>query len=421
MESHYTTVKSMENGQTKVLIAEDLRTSRMIITRLLRRWGFTPVECENGLEAQEALAAPDGPRIAILDWVMPERTGPEVCRWIVEDLDAFVYTIMLTSKTEREDMLAGLSAGAHAYISKPADPIELETWIRVGLRITEYERELASKNDEVRRYAEQMEFLAEERARQLVHADRMVTLGTMSAGIAHEINNSATMLSGNVQTLERFWPVVSDSLAPLRDTADVDSRVGFIIDEVPAILKGMRNGVVRISKIVKGLKTFAHREETDDLEPTDINACILSSIELCENALKRTATIDLQLADGLPTTLATPHQMEQVFVNVIVNACDAIRPQGPGTITITSRLEDGHLIVVTFEDTGPGIPPEIMEKIWDPFYTTKGVGKGTGLGLSISLGIIESHEGNYIAENVPNGGARFTVILPVRGQDEESE
>ncbi|MCF6286175.1 MAG: ATP-binding protein, partial [Candidatus Hydrogenedentes bacterium] len=397
---------TMENTKTKVLIAEDLRTSRMIIERLLTRWGFEPVLCEDGLQAQEALAKPDGPRIAILDWMMPGKTGPEICAWIGKELDAFVYTILLTSKTEREDMLIGLTAGAHAYITKPTDPTELEAQIKVGLRILGYESELAYKSEELRRYATQMETLAEDRARQLVHADRMVTLGTMSAGIAHEINNSATLLSGNVQTLEKFWPVVQQSLEQSAGESGADSRLDFILEEVPNILGGMRKGVVRISKIVKGLKTYSHREKSDDLEPVQINDAIHSSLELCENALKRTATTKLKLASDLPEVMAAAHQLEQVFVNMIVNACDAMRPKAPGEITVTTRHEDDEIVVV-FEDTGPGIPAEILEKIWDPFYTTKGIGKGTGLGLSISLGIIDNHGGSYRVENRDEGGARF--------------
>jgi two-component system NtrC family sensor kinase len=403
----------MENFATRVLIAEDLKTSRMVLERMLQKWGYEVIGCENGLEAQEVLARPDGPRIAILDWVMPGLTGPELCKWITRDLGSFVYTILLTGKDKQDDLIEGLTAGAHAYIKKPAQPDELATYIRVAERVIGYEHEIAEKNRELTRYATQMEALAEERARQLVHADRMVTLGVMSAGIAHEINNSTTMLSGNVQTLERIWPVVREALANASASTANDDQLAFILEEVPNILSGMRSGVSRVTKIVKGLKTFAHRDEHADMEPCQLNDSILASVDLCENALKRTASVELKLDATLPVTMATRHQMEQVFVNMIVNACDAIRPTAPGTITITSRFV-GDRIIIVFEDTGPGIPEEIMAKIWDPFYTTKGVGKGTGLGLSISLGIIESHSGTYTVENKTQGGARFTISLPLR-------
>lgn len=403
----------MSDSKIKVLIAEDLRSSRLVVERMLLKWGYEPVTCENGLEAKEAIARPDGPRIAILDWIMPEMTGPEVCHWIASEFGTFVYTILLTSKGDQEALIEGLTRGAHAFITKPAKPAELVTYIRVGERIVAYEQELALKNAELARYAAQMEVLAEERARQLVHADRMVTLGVMSAGIAHEVNNSTTMLSGNVQTLERFWPLVEDAVVQTMDRGAADERIPFILEEVPRILAGMRNGVGRVTKIVRGLKTFAHRDENADMERCQINDSIHTAIELCENALKRTARVELQLAPNLPETMATRHQLEQVFVNMIVNACDAIRPMAPGVITIRS-LREGKCIIIVFEDTGPGIPEEIMAKIWDPFYTTKGVGKGTGLGLSISLGIIENHGGTYAVENGPKGGARFTIRLPLR-------
>ena len=334
-------LSNMDAPKTKILIAEDLRSSRLVVERLLQKWGYEPIPCEDGAAAQRALAQPDGPRIAILDWVMPEMSGPEVCQWIVNELKVFVYTILLTSKTEQEDLIEGLTQGAHAFITKPAKPAELETYIRVGERIVEYETVLAQKNLELERYAVQMEDLAEERARQLVHADRMVTLGVMSAGIAHEINNSTTMLSGNVQTLERFWPVVQESLAAGATEGGSDDRLPFILEEVPNILAGMRSGVSRVTKIVKGLKTYAHRDENEDMAPCQVNDSIKASVELCENALKRTATVSFQLDPDLPEILAARHQLEQVFVNMIVNACDAIRPNAPGLITVTTQTEAG--------------------------------------------------------------------------------
>ncbi len=405
-----------EDDRIKVLIAEDVPSLRLVIVRLLTEWGFEAIPCGDGLAAQEALAKPNGPRIAILDWVMPHKSGPEVCEWITNELNTFVYTIILTGKTKQDDLFAGLTAGAHAYITKPADPEELHARLKVGLRFVNYEAELAQKNEELQRYATQMELLAEERAKQLVHADRMVTLGTMSAGIAHEINNSTALLSGNVQTLQKFWPVMEKAMREAAQPNEENFQLNFILEEVPNVLTGMRSGIVRISKIVKSLKTYAHRGATNEQEATQINDCIHSALDLCENALKRTTSIELHLAEDLPAVLAAPQQIEQVFVNMIVNACDSIRPTGPGVITITTTQRSGD-VIICFEDTGEGIPPDVLEKIWDPFYTTKGIGKGTGLGLSISLGILESHGGTYHAENRSQGGARFNLTLPAMETD----
>lgn len=399
-------------AKTKVLIADDLRTSRLIIKNLLDHWGYEAVACEDGLAAKEAIAAPDGPRVAILDWVMPGMTGPEICKWILEEFNSFVYTILLTSRNEQQDLIDGLSAGANAYITKPARPAELETWIRVGHRMVNYEMELARRNEELQAYAIQMETLAEERARQLVHADRMVTLGTMSAGIAHEINNSTTMLSGNVQTLERFWPAIQDSLSHLAPDSPVDERLPFILEETPALLAGMRTGIVRITKIVQSLRTFARRDDSVEFVECQVNDRILSTLQLCENALKRTAEVQLNLDPTLPGIMASPHGLEQVFANLVVNACDAMRPTAPGVLSISSR-RDREWVVLTFEDTGTGISDEVMARMWDPFYTTKEPGKGTGLGLSVSLGIIKAHGGSYTVENRKSGGARFVITLPV--------
>lgn len=399
-------------SHTKVLIADDLRSSRLNIQKLLEHWGYEPVPCEDGLAARDALATPGGPRIAILDWVMPGMTGPEVCKWIAEELGTFVYTIFLTSKSDQQDLVAGLTAGAQAYLTKPARPAELETWIRVGLRMVSYEQRLAEQNERLRDYGQRMESLAEERARQLAHASRMATLGTMSASIAHEINNSTAMLSGNVQTLEKFWPVVREALATRAGTPGADDRLDFILEETAAVLAGMRGGVGRISKIVRSLRTFSRREDNSDFVPCQINECLHAAADVCENARDGGITLEWRLDPALPQTVASGHALEQVFANFIVNACDAMRPQGGGSLTIRTWREHNH-ILIAFEDTGPGIDRENMENIWNPFYTTKGPGEGTGLGLSISLDIIKDHDGRCEVENRSEGGARFTVRLPL--------
>jgi len=397
-------------SRTKILIADDLRSSRMNIQKLLEHWGYAPVPCEDGLAAKAALEAPDGPRVAILDWVMPGMTGPEVCQWIADHMDVFVYTILLTSKAEQGDMVAGLTAGAQAYLTKPARPAELETWIRVGLRMVAYEQRLAAQNGLLREYAQRMEYLAEERARQLAHAGRMATLGTMSAGIAHEINNSIALLSGNVQTLERFWPVARSAITGA-EPVDAE-RLTFVMEETEKVLAGMRAGVGRVVRIVRGLRTFSRREDGAEFAPCQINDRLRAAAEVCAGALDSSIALSWDLDAELPETMASGHALEQVFANFVVNACDAMRPHGGGSLTVRTARSGGSILIL-FEDSGPGIAEENMENIWNPFYTTKGPGEGTGLGLSISLDIIKDHDGACVAENRSEGGARFTIRLPL--------
>jgi len=280
------------------------------------------------------------------------------------------------------------------------------------------ELEIKEKNRQVQEYATRMEALAEERAKQLVHADRMVRLGVMSAGIAHEVNNPATFISSNVGVLTQFWTVLEPLLRRSLDEAGETQRMRmeFILDEFPKVLAGIGSGVERITHIVKSLKTFSHQGKIDK-EPTDINLCVQQSLEVFHAANKKFVTIRQDLAEGLPRIVADSRQLVQVLVNLLSNAADAMEPKGQGDIAISTCRRDDR-IVIAVADTGPGIPPDKLNTIWDPFFTTKPVGKGTGLGLSISFNIIKAHGGSITAGNRAEGGAQFVIDLPVPTENE---
>lgn len=403
----------------RVLIADDDAVQIVLLERTLTRWGYEVTVCRDGASAYEALAAPDGPRLAILDWIMPGLSGLDVCRKLHEDASRpFTYLMLLTSKTQKEDLVRGLEAGAHDFVTKPFEPSELRSRVSVGARIIEYEAALAEKNAQLARYATQMEELAEARAKQLVHADRMATLGTMAAGIAHEINNPASFISGNAQTVARFWGPIESLLQSDAARAHPDAeRFAFIREEMPQALASIRNGVKRIARIVKGLKVFA-RQDVGERGPCDLNHCVAQALELCHNRLKRTVAVEQTLDASIPSIQADAQQIEQVLVNLFVNAADAMDAHGGGTLHVSTAAEDGAL-AVRVTDTGPGIPADKLADIWAPFYTTKELGRGTGLGLSISKEIIEGHGGTITAENRPEGGALFCIRLPAAGSEKE--
>lgn len=226
-----------ETNQTKVLIADDLRSSRLNIQNLLRHWGYDPVPCEDGLAAREALAAPDGPRIAILDWVMPGMTGPEVCKWIAEELGSFVYTILLTGKSEQGDLIEGLTAGAHTFITKPARPAELQTWIRVGLRMVDYEKELARKSDDLGDYAGQVEALA-----------------GLGSGLGTEIRLATDNLLDHLRALDRCWSQAQVHAGDLRpETPGTELH-----EEGQRHLDALHRGLDRLLLVAGKLETFKH-------------------------------------------------------------------------------------------------------------------------------------------------------------------
>jgi two-component system NtrC family sensor kinase len=393
----------------KILSADDDLTSRMLLKANLARWGYEVVSVEDGTQAWERLVADPGLRFAILDWMMPGSDGIDVCRRLADNaLGRFVYTILLTSRAEKKDIVAGLEAGAHDFLSKPFNPAELRSRVQVGCRILEYEKNLANANHRLEVYATEMENLAETRARQLAHSERLATLGTMSAGIAHEINNPAAFISGNAQTLERFWQVIQDHVD--WEHGEDPEKLEFIRTETPHILKGIQEGVGRISSIVKGLKSFSSRD-AGTLSDCSVNGVIGSALALFSNLPKARMAIVQDLQQDLPDVRGNAQELEQVFINLFVNAAQAIPKNRTGTLIVRTWLHDKS-VYTAVEDDGPGIPGDTLGKIWDPFFTTKSVGEGTGLGLAITLGIIERHSGQIVAENRPEGGARFLLRLP---------
>lgn len=400
----------------RVLIADDDATSRIILERLLPQWGYHVTTTCDGLEAWETIRTARTPLITVLDWLMPGLTGPDVCKKIVErESGPFVYMVILTGKTKESDKIEGLNSGAHAFVQKPYDPLELASCLAVGRRVIDYESKLREQNAQLQDYAEHMEALADERARQLAHADRMATVGMLGAGVAHEINNPATFISGNAQTLQQAWHLIERKLQEGMKIVDSDTeQLEFVLDQAPKMLEGIREGVRRIRRITDTLKGFA-RQGSGQKELFHIHEVVEKALELCHNALKYKVSVHTQLDDTLPPIEGDRQQIEQVLVNLIINAAHAMEERSQSNLHI-AMWRDSDRIQLTVEDDGPGFPPDVDGKIFDPFFTTKEAGVGTGLGLSISQSIVEEHAGTIAAENREPSGARFTIRLPIAAE-----
>ena len=390
----------------RVLIAEDDLTSQLMLRAFLRKCGYEVDAVSDGEEAWNRFQEPDAPQLAVIDWMMPKMNGPDLCRKLrAQERPDPLYLIILTSKGDRRDIIAGLEAGADDYIPKPYDNDELRVRLEVGARLLESE-------EKVRHYAEKMEKLAEERARQLVHAERLATLGALSAGIAHEINNPLSFIAGNLHTQTAMWKHIEPCLRSCLENGVGDAgKLAFILKEMPDIFDGMANGVNRVNVIVKGLKGYSRKEE-EGFSACNVNKCVEEALLIMHNALKHRVSVIKSLSDSLPKVRARAQQLAQVLINLTSNASDALEKTDDAELRITTLTENGKVKVLV-EDNGPGIPPEKLNNIFDAFFTTKPRDKGTGLGLSISKGIMDEHGGELIAENRPEGGARFIMILPV--------
>jgi two-component system NtrC family sensor kinase len=226
----------------------------------------------------------------------------------------------------------------------------------------------------------------------LLHSEKMSLMGKVVAGIAHELNNPLTIMIGNIQ---------------LMMTRELNEK------NVQSLTR-IKDGADRASKIVKNLLTFA-RQEKPERKPVDVNVILNKVLEFRQYELKvSNIEVGMELEPELPETTADPHQLQQVFLNLIVNAEQAmIDAHGKGLLRLSTRSEAGKILIFISDD-GPGIPREHLPRIFDPFFTTKPVGKGTGLGLSICQGIIGEHGGRIDVESTTGRGTTFIIELPVQ-------
>ena len=255
---------------------------------------------------------------------------------------------------------------------------------------------------------------------QLVQSEKMASLGRLVAGVAHELNNPISFVLGNVMALRRYAGRLHTYIEAVNacDCAHTprmaelrrELRIDRIMEDMAPLLDGMIEGAERTSDIVDGLKRFSAVDRQADE--------VFNLTEVVQRALRwvtRSAPPKLEVRVELPPSLplvGSSGQMQQVIMNLIQNACDAMADSRSPRLEVRAATDGGAAVVLTVADNGPGIPPENMARLFDPFFTTKPVGQGTGLGLSISYGIVERHGGRLTAANRPEGGAEFTLRLP---------
>jgi two-component system NtrC family sensor kinase len=308
----------------------------------------------------------------------------------------------------------------------PFTPRDLEHAARIADLVAIVVENAALHEEERRRIAELSELnrKLEQAQGQLLQSEKMASIGQLAAGVAHEINNPVGYIASNLNTLKGYvdsliemvdlYAVSEASLAAnpeiLKLIRSAKERIDFdfVRGDVQNLVKESLQGVERVRKIVADLKEFSHVDRAE-WQVADLHAGIDSTLNIVWNELKYKAEV-VKDYGALPPVECIPSQLNQVFMNLLVNAAQAIDSRG--TITIrTARQGEG--VAVTIEDTGRGMSPEVQKRIFEPFFTTKPVGQGTGLGLSLSYGIVQRHHGRITVQSAPGKGSAFTVWLPL--------
>lgn len=396
----------------RILLADDDPLTLRLLKNTLRRSHYETVLARDGQKAFHILTHPPVPEVALLDWMLPGLDGIEICRRLRAQKDAsFVYIILLISHDRLKNVTAGLDAGANDYMTKPFDKDELKSRIAVGFRVVDYENSRKVANDKLLQYSHDLKHLTQERVQQLVQADRMISLGTMAAGIAHEINNPLTIVQGNIGLLKHFWQ--QSGQAAYQEVLDHSAAQDIRQPELKEIWEMIENSekaVKRLRDIVDGMRSFAHGQggKVTVLDPVD---CLRDAVQICLPKTKHLCKVKLELQEVPFQVKANPVQITQVLVNLLSNAADALAGTTRPSITATIGHAKRQLLI-SLHDNGPGIPPDALDKVWSPSFTTKPVGQGTGLGLSISHKIAEEHYGELRVVSPPGAGTTFTLLLP---------
>jgi two-component system NtrC family sensor kinase len=284
--------------------------------------------------------------------------------------------------------------------------------------LTERNQVLESERDEQKALVRRLE----EAHNQLLQSEKMASIGQLAAGVAHEINNPIGYVNSNLQSLGSYV----DDLLRVIDAAAVaemapESRAAFeavcrevdldfLREDLAAMLAESREGIDRVRHIVQDLKDFSHADE-GNFAWADLHHGIDSTLNIVANEVKYKADVVRDFGE-LPQVECIPSQLNQVFMNLLVNAAQAMPSEKRGRITIRTRRE-GESAVLEFSDDGSGIPEENLKRIFDPFFTTKPIGKGTGLGLSLSYGIVQKHHGDISVTSTVGAGTCFRIELPI--------
>jgi signal transduction histidine kinase len=377
--------------------------------------------------------------IIIMDVVMSGMGGLELLKEVRKDasMDG-VQVIMLT--TEAEYMRESFNCGADDFIRKPIEPVELQSRIKALVKtrknfmlVGEMNRQLFLKNQELVKLNE----LLNGTQLNIIQNEKMASIGELAAGVAHEINNPLGFVKSNIETLNSFLKKLMTVIGVYRmgrdglmcspdgscvgyirnvTEAEKKYKLDFIIAELEPLFDDLQEGITRVTKIVSTLTSFAHTSMDGEHVLNSVNSIIEESLLIIRNEYKYTIDIQTQL-DSNDEICCNKGQLEQVLINVLMNAIHAIKSMQraeKGTIVIqTQRKKDWFQIVIS--DDGPGVPEELFNRIFDPFFTTKDIGKGTGLGLSISYDIVvNKHKGRISVANGQPSGAVFEIELPIK-------
>jgi two-component system, NtrC family, sensor kinase len=412
-----------------VLLVDD----QVIVSEVIRRSLASEPDiefhyCSDPTQAIQ-LALELKPSVILQDLIMPEVDGLMLLRWFrMNPTTAQVPMVVLSNKEDAMMKAEAFTHGANDYLIKLPDPIELVARIRYHAQAYQNLQALVTATATAQAKTKDLETaLAQLQTTQaqLIQTEKMSGLGQMVAGIAHEINNPVNFIQGNIKHVQEYFddlfniisiyqtsnPQVSLENQGVLDNIDLD----YVRQDCSQAMGSMRKGSDRISMIVKSLRNFARLDQAEQKE-VDLHEGLDSTVLLLQHRLGSAIQVECQYGQ-MPLVQCYPAQLNQVFMHVLNNAIDALKEDEDNDnkqIIVTTQVFEGDRIQIQIQDNGPGIPLEIQEQIFNPFFTTKPVDEGKGLGLSICYRTIQEHFGQITVVSSLGQGACFAIELPVK-------
>ena len=382
------------NGDAPNILIADDESDMLRFLRSQLKNNFSVTEASDGKQAVEK-ALQTIPDIILLDMNMPEKDGLQVCRELREQTSTRnIPIVMLTARADEETKLAALSAGANDFLAKPFSTTELHVRIKNLLDAHKYQGKLAEKNSLLEQTIEQLK----QTEMQLVQTEKMASLGRMSAGIIHEINNPLNYAATGLYTLRNKGKL----LAPEEQS------------QFAEVLTDVEEGIDRVKNIVLDLQKFTHPDD-GPLNVVEVLPVVNSALRFLSGEWKERVKIEVDLPEK-QVVFASQKRLLQVFINLLQNALDALKGKSfvageEPTILIRGKIDEGKSIV-RIRDNGTGIAETDLNKIFDPFFTTKEVGEGMGLGLSICFQIVHEYGGKITVASEPGKFTEFSLEFP---------